>query len=171
MRIREATYSDIDAIAALYDDARQALKSAGVDQWQKGGPNLDTAFADVEDGICYVVTDAEGLVAVFICDFSGEPAYLSILDGEWLSNSEYAALHRIAVSSRHKGRGVGSEIIAFIAGRCNENGVNSIRCDTHRDNKPMQRLLEKNGFVRCGKVYYWDCGERIAFEKILDESV
>ncbi len=171
MRIREATYSDIDAIAALYDDARQALKSAGVDQWQSDGPNADTAFADVEDGICYVVTDSEGLVAVFICDFSGEPAYQHILDGEWLTNGEYAALHRIAVFSRFKGRGIGSEIVAFIAGRCNENGVGSIRCDTHRDNISMQRMLEKNGFVRCGKVYYWDCGERIAFEKILEENV
>ncbi|MDY5094645.1 MAG: GNAT family N-acetyltransferase, partial [Faecalimonas umbilicata] len=39
-----------------------------------------------------------------------------------------------------------------------------IRVDTHEANLPMQRLLEKNGFVKCGKIQVADGTERIAFQ-------
>ncbi|HBN29292.1 MAG TPA: GNAT family N-acetyltransferase, partial [Clostridiaceae bacterium] len=46
-------------------------------------------------------------------------------------------------------------------------GVHSIKIDTHRENKSMQRLLKKNGFEYCGIIYLKDKSERIAFEKTL----
>ncbi len=168
MRIREATYSDIEGIAALYDGARGYFAANGIDQWQVGGPDIDSAFGDVDDGICYVVVDDEGrLEGTFVCDFSGEPAYDRLTDGEWESQGEYATLHRVAVAEEFKGRGVGGEMIAFIEARCREYGVEAIRGDTHRDNLSMQRMLEKNGFERRGRVFYPVAGERLAFEKIL----
>ena len=168
VRIREATYSDIEGLVALYDSARAYFAANGIDQWQVGGPDFDTAFGDVEDGICYVVVDDEGrLEATFVCDFSGEPAYDKLMGGEWLCEREYATLHRVAVAEEFKGRGIGGEMIAFIEQRCREYGVEAIRGDTHRDNLPMQRMLEKNGFVLRGKVTYTVAGERLAYEKTL----
>ena len=41
----------------------------------------------------------------------------------------------------------------------------NLRIDTHRDNYVMQRLLEKNGFVRCGLIDLREGGERIAYQK------
>ena len=42
-----------------------------------------------------------------------------------------------------------------------------LRGDTHRGNKIMQRVLEKNGLVYRGIIYLEDGGERLAFEKLL----
>lgn len=168
MRIREATYSDIDAIAALYDSARRYFAGAGIDQWQTGGPDADSAFADIEDGICYVVADGEGRIeATFVCDFSGEPAYDRLTSGQWSFDGEYAGLHRVAVDDRLKGRGIGGEMVAFVERRCRESGVECIRSDTHPDNLSMQRMLEKNGFSPCGTTTYPIDGRRVVFEKIL----
>ena len=37
--LRLAREEDIPAVARLFDQARQALAAAGVDQWQDGYPN------------------------------------------------------------------------------------------------------------------------------------
>ena len=54
-----------------------------------------------------------------------------------------------------------------------EKLVYSIKIDTHEDNKPMQRLLEKNWYVYCGIIYLDkepSIGEkRMAFEKVLEK--
>ncbi len=169
MRIREASYSDIEGIAALYDAARRYFAGAGIPQWQVGGPDEITAFADVEDGICYVVVSPEGrLEGTFVLDFSGEPAYERLFEGAWSTEGEYAALHRVAVAPECKGRGIGGEMIAFAEARCRDAGVEALRGDTHEKNAAMRRMLEKNGFVACGRVRYPVAGERIAYEKILD---
>lgn len=168
MRIREATYSDIERIVALYDAARAFFRGAGIPQWQVGGPDADSAFADVEDGICYVVVNPEGaLEGTFVLDFSGEPAYERITDGAWSTAGEYAALHRVAVDPACKGRGVGGEMVAFAEARCRDAGVDTLRGDTHEENAPMRRMLEKAGFTACGRVRYPIGGERVAYEKIL----
>lgn len=171
MRIREATYSDLDDIVALYDAARAYFQSEGIPQWQVGGPDMDSAFADVEDGICYVVVGANGeLEGTFVLDFSGEPAYDRIFDGGWSTDGEYAALHRVAVAPSCKGRGVGGEMVAFAEARCRESGVETLRGDTHEQNRPMRRLLEKSGFSVCGRIVYPVAGPRLAYEKILSDA-
>ena len=43
----------------------------------------------------------------------------------------------------------------------------NIRMDTHEDNKIMQHLLEKNGFIRCGTVHIFNGDPRIAYQKII----
>ena len=52
-----------------------------------------------------------------------------------------------------------AECVKYCLGVCDQ-----LRIDTHEDNLPMQRSLERLGFVRCGKVYIERAGERIAFQ-------
>lgn len=40
----------------------------------------------------------------------------------------------------------------------------SIRIDTHADNKTMQHLIEADGFTRCGIIYIADGTPRIAYQ-------
>ena len=72
--------------------------------------------------------------------------------------------------SEIKGRGVAGELFKNIEEVCLENNINNIKIDTHRENKSMQRFLNKNGFEYCGIIYLKDGAERIAFEKILDKK-
>ncbi len=41
----------------------------------------------------------------------------------------------------------------------------NLKIDTHRDNKIMQHLLEKNGFKYCGIINTDDGTERMAYQK------
>ena len=46
----------------------------------------------------------------------------------------------------------------------------SLRADTHADNKIMQHLLEKNGFTRCGIIHVADGSPRFAYQKLAPTS-
>ena len=64
-------------------------------------------------------------------------------------------------SSRGEAHGLTGEIFHWCMDRCGH-----LRIDTHADNKPMQRAIEKFGFVYCGIIKAHDGTPRIAFEKI-----
>ena len=53
---------------------------------------------------------------------------------------------------------------------CLKESGGDLRIDTHRDNIPMQKLLEKNGFVQCGIIHLSNGDERIAYEKVVKNS-
>jgi ribosomal protein S18 acetylase RimI-like enzyme len=122
---------------------------------------------DIDNQDCYVLCDDGRVIAAVTVVFGGEKTYAAIYEGEWLSNSEYATIHRIAVDAGYKGRGLASLIIDNIETMCRDRGISSIRVDTHRQNASMKRMLIKNGFTYCGIIYLTDSSERIAFEKIL----
>ena len=79
-----------------------------------------------------------------------------VIDGAWLNDEEYVAIHRIANDGALHG------VVAFVTDFCKEKYRN-IRVDTHEKNLPMQRALERSGFVRCGTVWVRDKSPRIAF--------
>ena len=71
----------------------------------------------------------------------------------------FAFIHRLASAGDR--RGVASEVIAWCLEHCE-----SLRADTHADNKIMQHLLEENGFTKCGIIHVEDGTPRIAYQKM-----
>lgn len=97
-----------------------------------------------------------------------EPTYDTIYQGAWGTEApEYAFLHRIAVSGACKGKGAPSWFFQELERQARERGLPCLRGDTHRENKIMQRVMEKNGLSCRGVIYLEDGGERLAFEKLL----
>ncbi|HEY2419995.1 MAG TPA: GNAT family N-acetyltransferase, partial [Neobacillus sp.] len=109
----------------------------------------------------------ETIVATAVISFEGEVTYKNIYNGEWLSNGEYAVIHRLAVDHNYKGLGISSEIIRNVERMCVEKGVPSIKVDTHEQNLSMQRLLQKNDFSHRGVIYLKNNSKRVAFEKLI----
>ena len=113
------------------------------------------------------MTNGKIIIATLALSFNGEVTYNKIYQGEWLSNEEYAVIHRIAVENDLKGNGISSYLIECIKKIALDLNVHSIKVDTHEDNISMQRLLEKNDFKYCGIIYLEDGNKRIAFEKLI----
>ena len=168
MELRKAVEADVEAVARLYDQARTALKAAGVDQWQDGYPNGSDALADIRADRGYVLTQ-DGRVVGFAClAFGREPTYDVIEQGGWLGQGAYGYLHRVAVDPGVKGRGAAGLFFDELKRQARERGVGVIRGDTHRDNRPMQRVMAKNGLMYRGIIHVEDGSERLAFEALLD---
>lgn len=164
MQIRKTNISDFETILKIYDKARQYMVENGnPNQWAKNNwPPEDLVKKDIQDGKSYVCINDDNIVAVFYYDFGYKikPTYNTIENGEWIGNDNYGVVHRIATDGTVKG--VGSFCINYAYNQCKH-----LRIDTHEDNIPMQKLLEKNNFVKCGIIYVGENkSPRIAFEKI-----
>lgn len=164
---RKTVEQDIDQIMKIIKQAQEYFKSNNIDQWQNNYPNRQTIKDDILKKYSYVLLKDEKVVATSAISFDGEKTYKNIYNGMWLSYDEYAVIHRLAVDSHYKGSGISSEIIKNIEKMCLDRGIKSIKVDTHEQNLPMQRLLQKNDFTYCGEIYLKDNSKRIAFEKIL----
>ena len=167
MELRRTGFEDIDTVLLIIGQAKNYLREHGINQWQNEYPNKDTIVDDVQKGHGYVLLKDDIITGTVAVTFDGEKTYNRIDEGEWVSDKEYATIHRIAVDEQCKGSGLASVIIGYVVKMCHSRDVRSIRVDTHRKNRSMQRMLLKNGFQYCGIIYLEDHSERIAFEKIL----
>ena len=158
--IRKAIESDLLEIKSIVDKARELMKSSGnVNQWVDGYPSNEVLLSDIRNGNAYLLLRENKAVAYFTMVDGPDPTYNLITKGSWLNDDSYGVLHRVASSSEAKG--VFKEIL-FHASEYYSN----IRIDTHHDNKIMQRLLEKNGFVYCGIIFLADGSPRLAYQRI-----
>ena len=168
---RRSSPDDIPAIMEVVADAQRFLLENGIDQWQDGYPTPDVFLADIANGESFVFTH-EDTVAGIISVCSGvDSAYDGLVDGNWLTDGPYGAIHRIAVRENFRGGGLATHMAEFAIELCAGLGLASIRVDTHRDNKSMQGLMKKLGFTHCGVVYLDlsrpDGKARDAYEKVL----
>lgn len=161
MEIRKSTLRDLDVIEQLYADAREFMKENGnPTQWGDYYPSTDLIRDDIENQVSYVCEDNGEIVATFFyMERFDDPTYQIIENGEWLSNEPYGVVHRITSKSGTKG------VAAYCITKCFE-ACGHLRMDTHENNIPMQRLLSKLGFQKCGIIYVANGSPRIAYEWI-----
>lgn len=167
MKLRKSEVLDIPEIIRIISDAKAFLKDQGLDQWQSVYPSEVDIMTDIECGYSHVLEDEGRILCTGAILEGAEKFYEVIYDGSWITDGRYMTIHRLATRSDSRGRGTASIFIEETVRLCREKGLPSIRIDTHRGNLPMQRMLEKNGFVRCGIIVFGDEGERVAFEKVI----
>ena len=156
--IRNARPSDWDDLMDIYARARRFMKQAGnPTQWGDSSPQEQQIRDDIRLGHSYVYV-LEGRVQAVFAMIPGEDPTYRVIQGAWLNDLPYCAVHRVA--SRGEVKGVATQVLAWCMDRCG-----NIRIDTHDDNLPMQHVLEKNGFVRCGRIWSEDGSPRIAYQK------
>ena len=155
--IRKAASQDLPRIREIYEMARQFMRKNGNhSQWGKGDEPEALIEEDIRQGNLYVLEEA-GIHAVFAFIIGEDPTYLEIEEGSWKSEEPYAAVHRVA------GDGTVQGVLGHVMDYCSAQ-VPHLRIDTHKDNKVMQHVLEKYGFVSCGIVHVPDGSPRIAYE-------
>lgn len=158
-QIRQADESQLDEIMAIYARARSFMADHGnPDQWPDTYPPRDMIVRDMEAGCMYVCMAKERIGAVFYYRKGREPDYEKIWDGAWLDEEPYGVVHRIASAGIVKG--AASFCLAWASAQCK-----NVRIETHKNNKVMQNLLKKSGFVYCGIVYVRGGEERMAYQK------
>ncbi len=162
---RKATISDVEAIWIILQQAILRRKTDGSQQWQDGYPNLEVIKKDIEKNAGYVLLEDQNIIGYVSIVFNDEPAYAE-LEGNWLSNSDFVVLHRIAIAENHLGKGLAQKIVSFAEELALQNNVFSIKVDTNFDNFAMLNIFKKMGYVYCGEVEFRG-SKRKAFEKIL----
>ena len=131
-------------------------KSGNPSQWRDNYPTEQLIRSDIQKGVSYVVIADDKIVGTFVFAEGAEPTY-SEIDGAWLNEKPYGTIHRIASDGSVKG--LADECLRFCK-TVNEN----IRIDTHEDNAPMLRWINRSGFEKCGIIRVADGSPRYAFQ-------
>lgn len=156
MKLTKATLDDFNTIMDILADGRDQLKSQGIDQWQGDYPNAEHVKQDIKNGYAFLVhSDDQETVGVVSIVSPPDHSY-DELDGNWLMQTDhYRTIHRVAIHSNHAGHGYASQLFTEIINyfQNEHDDVDSLRIDTHEDNKAMQHLIEKNGFTRVGTLH------------------
>ncbi len=161
MTIRKAELNDLNIILKIFEHARNYMKeNNNPNQWGDNHPPASLIEEDIKNSIGYVCLDEENNIVGYFCFYIGiEEDYNQIYEGDWLNDKEYAVIHRIATISNKKGIG------AFCMRYCFDKYKN-IKIDTSEYNIPMQKLLEREGYTKCGIIKLRrNYEDRIAFQK------
>lgn len=158
MIVRHSQIEELNRIMEIYDFARnQMIANGNVFQWIDGYPSEDLIRDDINNDNSFIIEDKGKVLGVFTFIIRNDPTYNKI-EGKWINDDKYGTIHRIAGAER------GNKIFDLCLKYC-FSLISNIRIDTHEDNKIMRRLLERNGFVRCGIIYVSNGTPRIAYQK------
>ena len=144
----------------IFAFARRFMAATGnPDQWTDGYPSVEQLRDDIARGESYVCIEAGEIVATFVLREGRDPTYDVIYDGAWKNDNPYATIHRIASSGRIKG--VFGAVMDFALSK-----IDTVRIDTHRDNRIMRHIVKKAGFQYCGIIHCWNGDERLAYQYV-----
>ncbi len=151
--------ADLPEIEKIYAYAREQMRLNGnPTQWGNSSPALELILGDIESGNGHVIEENGEIVGVFAFVIGDDPTYHEIWDGQWLNDEPYGTIHRIASNGKAKG------IFETCTAWC-EKQIANIRTDTHADNAPMQHIVRKCGYRRCGIIRVANGTLRTAFQK------
>ena len=158
MNIRKALPGDLPEILRVYEAARAYMRASGnPDQWGYDYPPEDMLENDIKIGQLYIGEDESGKIRLSFALIPGNDPTYNYIEGAWLNDEPYAAIHRVASDGEKKGA------FAACANFCAQNHKN-LRIDTHEANLTMQHVMEKFGFVKCGRIYLENGDPRIAYQ-------
>lgn len=166
--MRKAKFSDIDKIKNLVEDAKVALKADGIDQWQRGVPDMAQIARQISRNSAYVYEIDDEILAYCYLSSDYEPTYASVMKD--LKGKNPYTIHTFCVNKNTKGLGLASKFIEEIKEFSRENSIDSLRIDTHEDNFKMRGLIDKMGFDYKGVIYVRDndiTAKRLAYEILL----
>lgn len=158
MNIRKSTYKDVDLVLSMYGHSRSVMRADGNQEQWVGYPQHEDVEEDIARGVSFIISLDETPIGTFALVPGVEPTYGFIDHGRWIDEgSPYATLHRLAAMPDTSG-------IAEIAFKYAKERYDHLRVDTHKANRPMHHILEKQGFVYCGTIYMPDGSPRDAYE-------
>ncbi|MDO4438815.1 MAG: Maf family protein [Eubacteriales bacterium] len=162
--IEKAVMDELPEILSIYESAKVFMASYGNDgQWDKNYPCMEDIEKNIKDGQLYVCrAENDKRIAVVFLYFLGIDEDYTKIDGEgWFNNLPYGVMHKVAAADFARGTGAAVYCIDFCFKNCG-----NLKIDTHEKNIPMQRLLHKSGFKKCGEITLSRSGDkRIAFQK------
>jgi hypothetical protein len=162
--IRKATYDDVPELMEVFRNARGIMRASGnLHQWNDSYPSEEIVREDISRGVCYVLCEGSlhpsGNILATMAFIPGpDPTYAQIHDGQWLDDSPYHVIHRIAV--REPGHNAAGRLLKWAFTQ-----TDNIRIDTHKDNVIMHHILRKYSFTHCGVIYLLSGDPREAYQR------
>ena len=152
MQIHKCVMSDLEAVAAFYDQVNLHLeRTINYPKWKYGiYPSEESVREAIQSDTQYMCTEDGTVLGAFVLNTDPQGDYQC---GEWraeLKEGEYLVIHTLAVNPNFLGRGVGNQMVAYSIVAAKKRGLRAVRLDVVPDNTPAIRLYERLGFQWAG---------------------
>ncbi len=150
--IRNATFTDIDAILKLTKACAEFMISNGVFQWNEHYPNRLAFEHDVERGELFVLEQDKNIIGCIVISTLMDEEYIPI---QWLTKNENNVyIHRLAIHPNYQGKGLAQQLMDFAETTSRQHKMQSVRLDTFSQNYRNQKFYELRGYQRLGEIYF-----------------
>ena len=150
-RMRLATSVDMDAIITLFRDAIADMNDHGIPQWDDIYPTEAILRDDLRQEQLYVLENEAGIVAAVVLNEACDPAYHTIA---WQFPGPWVIVHRLCVTPRAQGQGVGRTLMAAVEDWARTRGYSAIRLDAFSLNPHALRMYDRLGYVKRGEAVW-----------------
>lgn len=136
------------------------ISEGNITQWTNGHPSNEQIISDIRKGVSHIIIDesTHQPIATFALIEGPDPTYAQIYDGQWLDSLPYYVIHRVA--SAPSVHGIMRMVLEYAF-----SFTDTIRIDTHEDNRTMRALLQKYGFTYCGIILLENGDPRLAYQR------
>lgn len=166
IKIKKVKKEDLEIALKILSEAREHQRELGFMQWEDDYPNTQDVLNDINDNNAYFFLKNDNIFGYAYIGFEGDVNYKNI-EGEWKSDRPYAVIHRLAFEKEAQGKGFSKETFGAIKKFVSCRDIHSIRIDTHKDNKKMQHILLREGYMYCGIVTL-PIGPRLGYELLYE---
>lgn len=142
LTIRPARPDELDVIEDLLREASAWLASRGIDQWQFP-PHRDRITRALEHGEVFLAGIDSQPIATLQLDAHADPEFWNPAD----EPGDALYIHRMAVSRRYAGAGIGGKLLDWASDRAAAAGKPWLRLDAWKDNPGLHRYYESQGFT------------------------
>ena len=149
MTIRPATKSDLSQIMALIAEVVPVMNATGNFQWDNSYPNARVFELDIEQNQLWVAVVENEIAGIAAITTDQEPEYADV---GWDINEMAIVTHRLAVSPKHRGKGVAAALLAEAEQEAIRRNIKLLRIDTNTANEATKKLFPKLGYLFAGEI-------------------
>lgn len=132
--ITPAGIHQLGVVLGIIDEAARWLISRGIQQWESPPP--------AECGA--VLERAIAGQNVYLVRHTGSPDPIGTFRLEW--NADAACLYNLALRPKCVGKGIGKQVVNWVADHLRERGIVRFRLDCIAANESLRRWYESLGF-------------------------
>jgi ribosomal protein S18 acetylase RimI-like enzyme len=160
LRIEKAKLEDFQAIMYVFRECTEALLNANIYQWDGTYPTVEIFQNDISEGNVFVIKEKGNTIATITLNNQQDEQYNAI---NWKYPSEKVlVVHRLAVSPKAQGKGLGKLLCEFTETYGLENGFEVIRLDAYSGNPISSVMYEKLNYHRAEE-FCWFHGNELPF--------
>jgi GNAT superfamily N-acetyltransferase len=149
MIVRHATNADVAKIMALINEVVPVMNAAGNFQWDNSYPNARVFEQDIERNELWVAEADNEIAGIAAITTDQEPEYAEV---GWDVKEIAIVTHRLAVSPKHRGKGIAAVLLAEAEQEAIRRGIKLLRIDTNVANEATNRLFPKLGYRFAGEI-------------------
>lgn len=149
--IKKVSMHELDALMSMIKDVVAGMLAAGLEQWSDEYPTRSIFENDIKEEHLYGYYDNGELCGVICLDHHEPEEYLPLA---WTPCDSFYVMHRMAVSPKHRGKGIGASLMSFALTLAKKEGIEYLRTDTYSQNKKLLSMFDALGYEKVSDMAY-----------------